>query len=48
MDQVHNLAEIIISKQRHGPTGKLNLFFDGRFTKFADLDKTERLPDAPF
>ncbi len=48
MEQVHSIAEIIVSKQRHGPTGKLNLFFDGRFTKFADLDKTERLPDASF
>ncbi|MCE2510268.1 MAG: replicative DNA helicase [Alphaproteobacteria bacterium] len=46
MDDVHNKAEILISKQRHGPTGKLRLFFDGRFTKFADLD--ERPADAPF
>ncbi len=48
MDQVHNVAEILISKQRHGPTGKLSLFFDGRFTKFANLDRDERPSDAPF
>ncbi|MEW5703633.1 MAG: replicative DNA helicase [Pseudomonadota bacterium] len=48
MNRVHNVAEILITKQRHGPTGKLDLFFDGRFTKFANLDKDVRLPDASF
>jgi replicative DNA helicase len=38
MEQVHNRAELIIEKQRHGPTGKIDLFFEGEFTKFADLD----------
>lgn len=33
-----NLAEILISKQRHGPTGTVKLFFDGKFTRFRDLD----------
>ena len=46
MEEVHNVAEILISKQRHGPTGKLRLFFDGRFTKFANLDSGERPSDA--
>jgi len=39
MDRVHNLAEVIIAKQRHGPTGKIELYFEGRFTRFADLEK---------
>lgn len=34
-----NIAELIISKQRHGPTGTVKLFFDGRFTRFRDLDQ---------
>jgi replicative DNA helicase len=38
MEAVHNRAELIIEKQRHGPTGKIDLFFEGEFTRFADLD----------
>ncbi len=40
MDQVHNRAELLIEKQRHGPTGKIDLFFEGEYTRFADLDLT--------
>ncbi|GAB6966076.1 replicative DNA helicase [Komagataeibacter kakiaceti JCM 25156] len=38
MDLAHNRAELILEKQRHGPTGTVNLFFEGEFTRFADLD----------
>jgi replicative DNA helicase len=38
MESVHNKAELILEKQRHGPTGKIELFFEGEFTRFADLD----------
>ena len=38
MEQVHNKAEVLIEKQRHGPTGKIDLLFEGEFTRFADLD----------
>jgi len=38
MEQVHNRAELLIEKQRHGPTGKIDLFFEGEFTRFADID----------
>lgn len=38
MDEVHNKAELILEKQRHGPTGKVDLFFEGEYTRFADLD----------
>ncbi len=44
MEQIHNLAEVILAKQRHGPIGTIRLFFDGRLTKFGDLADTERLP----
>jgi len=37
MDRVHNMAEIIIAKQRHGPTDRVKLFFDGAFTRFRDF-----------
>ncbi len=38
MGSVYNKAELILAKQRHGPTGKIDLFFEGEFTRFADLD----------
>ena len=31
------LAEVIIGKQRHGPTGTIKMAFEGQFTKFGDL-----------
>jgi replicative DNA helicase len=38
MEQVHNRAELLIAKQRHGPTGKIDLFFEAEFTRYADID----------
>jgi replicative DNA helicase len=38
MAQVHHKADLIVAKQRHGPTGSIPLFFEGEFTRFADLD----------
>ena len=38
MDEVHNKADLIIAKQRHGPTGAIPLFFEAEFTRFGDLD----------
>jgi replicative DNA helicase len=39
MEKVHNMAEVIIAKQRHGAVGTVELYFDGMFTRFADMDK---------
>ena len=36
MNEVSNLAEILIGKQRHGPTGNIMLEFEAMFTKFKD------------
>jgi len=48
MAQVHNLSEVIIAKQRHGPVGKVTLYFDPMSTKFTDYVKTDHLPDREF
>ncbi len=37
MEKVHNRAEVIIGKQRHGPVGTVELAFEGRFTRFSNL-----------
>lgn len=37
MDQVRNLADIIIGKQRHGPIGTVKLAFNEDLTKFSNL-----------
>jgi replicative DNA helicase len=38
MERAHNKADLIIAKQRHGPTGSIQLFFEAEFTRFADID----------
>ena len=38
MAKAHNKADLIIAKQRHGPTGTIQLFFEAEFTRFGDLD----------
>ncbi len=37
MERVYGTAEAIIAKQRHGPTGKVRLSFEGATTKFGNL-----------
>ena len=45
MAQAHGLAEVIIGKQRHGPTGTVNLAFQAEFTRFENLAADARLPE---
>jgi replicative DNA helicase len=45
MDQVQGLAEVVIGKQRHGPTGTVRLQFQSDITRFGDLADNRRLPE---
>jgi replicative DNA helicase len=44
MDEVHGKAEVIIGKQRHGPTGTVPLQFKADVTRFADLAEEGQVP----
>ena len=37
MNDVNGLADIILGKQRHGPTGTVKVEFEGIYTKFKDI-----------
>ena len=37
IDSVHGIAEVIIGKQRHGPTGTVKLMFEARWMRFENL-----------
>ncbi|MEN5081571.1 replicative DNA helicase [Bosea sp. TWI1241] len=45
MEAAHGLAELIIGKQRHGPTGTINLQFDAEVTRFSDRADDAHLPE---
>ena len=40
MNEIIGGADIIIGKQRHGPTGNVKVEFEGMYTKFKDASKT--------
>ncbi|MEO9166799.1 MAG: replicative DNA helicase, partial [Aestuariivirga sp.] len=45
MDRAHGKAEVIIGKQRHGPTGTVDLQFEGKLTKFSNLARDGHIPE---
>jgi replicative DNA helicase len=46
MQTAENKAEVIVGKQRHGPTGSVNVHFEKRFTHFSDLKESTHLPEG--
>ncbi len=45
MQEARGKAEVIIAKQRHGPTGTARLGFQGQFTRFSDMVDDTYLPE---
>ena len=45
MEKVYGLADVIIGKQRHGPTGTVTLSFEANFTRFSNLARDAYIPD---
>ncbi|WP_375636558.1 MULTISPECIES: replicative DNA helicase [unclassified Bartonella] len=45
MDKAFGKADVIIAKQRHGPTGIVPLAFQSDFTRFSDLADSNYLPE---
>jgi replicative DNA helicase len=45
MERAHGRAEAIIGKQRHGPTGTVQLAFEGEITRFSNLAEEDHLPE---
>ena len=48
MNFAHGKAEVIIGKQRHGPTGTVELSFEASVTRFGDLAPDGQLPDRHY
>ena len=45
LEHASGKADVIIAKQRHGPTGTANLAFQAEFTRFTDLMDDDHLPE---
>ena len=43
MEKVHNIAEAIVAKHRHGPISRVKLHFSAANTKFSDLADTQTI-----
>ena len=46
MERAHGLAELLVSKQRHGSTGIIRLQFQADVTRFSDLASSSHIPEV--
>ena len=46
LERARNVAEVIIAKQRHGPIGTVELYFNAEFTQFDNYTPGDHLPDG--
>jgi len=44
-EKIHNVADVNIAKQRHGPIGGVHLLFESALTRFANLERTDYAPE---
>ena len=44
-ETIQGQAQIIIAKQRHGPTGNIMLEFEAKYTRFLDLIEEDKIPE---
>jgi replicative DNA helicase len=45
MENAHGRAEVIIAKQRHGPTGTVELQFDAEVTRFSTIAREDTIAE---
>jgi replicative DNA helicase len=45
MERAYGKAEVIIGKQRHGPTGTVELQFEAELTRFGNLARDDQMPE---
>jgi replicative DNA helicase len=48
VEEVHDTAELLIAKQRHGPIGNITLRFDGHTTRFDNYVRSDRHAEERF
>jgi len=46
-NNIEGLAELIVGKQRNGPTGTVQLYFKKEYTRFDNLSQREAPPEQP-
>ncbi|MCE9521447.1 MAG: AAA family ATPase [Alphaproteobacteria bacterium] len=44
MDRISHLADVLVEKNRHGPTAKIEVAFERQYTRFHDLAREDHLP----